>query len=113
VVFVGDQAPPDDVRLDLDPADSSDATADALRHAVNQLWSSGQAVIIFDAAFALTVLDRELRRRLRFGLAVTGRNCRPAHRPTPGVDGARLGPAVDPAAPIPRGAKRHAWSDGL
>jgi len=38
-------------------------------------------------AFALTVLDRELRRRLGFGLAVTGRNCRPAHRPTLGVDG--------------------------
>ncbi|UAB99667.1 hypothetical protein Dvina_17305 [Dactylosporangium vinaceum] len=49
--------------------------AEALQQLANRLggaWGSGRAVIGFDIAPALTVLDRELRRHLGAGLAVTG-----------------------------------------
>jgi len=94
MVFIGDNPPIDDVRLLINPgiAIPVEATsrhhittewvkaegiapAEALQTIRNRLqgcWGSGDPLIGFDIMSTLTVLDREMRRHLGVGLAVTG-----------------------------------------
>jgi DNA polymerase III subunit epsilon len=94
VVFIGDKVPNDNLNLLIDPgvpipAEATSrhgistervraegmAPADALQTIKNRLdgcWGSGHPLIGFDITSTLTVLDREMRRHLDTGLAVTG-----------------------------------------
>jgi DNA polymerase-3 subunit epsilon len=94
MVFIGDPASIDDLDLVINPGAPSPPQrapqrgttierartegvppADALRMVVDRLrecWAAGLPLIGFDATSTLTVLDREARRHLGAGLAVTG-----------------------------------------
>jgi DNA polymerase-3 subunit epsilon len=94
LVFIGDTVPLDNVSLLIDPGVPIPAEATArhgitteqaraegtapaealqtIRNRIEGAWSDGHPLIGFDIIRTLTLLDREMRRHLRTGLAVTG-----------------------------------------
>jgi DNA polymerase-3 subunit epsilon len=94
LVFIGDPVPIDNVSLLIDPGVPIPAEATArhgitteqvraegtapaealetIRHQIERSWGDDHPLIGFDIIRTLTVLDREMRRHLGTGLAVTG-----------------------------------------